>query len=49
MVEEGVVVKEGGDKKAVGFLWKVFFFHFLFTLCVCASLFRQALGCSNPL
>lgn len=35
MVEEGVVEKEGGDKKAVGFLWKVFFFHFLFTLCVC--------------
>lgn len=34
MVEEGVVEKEGGDKKAVGFLWKVFFFHFLFTLCV---------------
>lgn len=29
----GVVEKEGGDTKAVGFLWKVFFFIFSL-LCV---------------
>lgn len=35
MVEEGVVEKEGGDKKAVGFLWKVFFFFSLSLYFVC--------------